>query len=157
LDQSCKSYKRNKKTEKEKGKRKEKKGLQEPFGPVRGISRGPINPPKPVPLFSLFLSLTCGPHMSGHLIIPNLQPDFLPGSSPNPLSINSVDLLPISSHPCAYKIRPISFLSCTPFSPLSAAKLHEIEHAIPQMPPWFTDDSGELRPPQAYLFAPFPS
>jgi hypothetical protein len=94
--------------------------------------------------------------MLGHLIIPNLQPDFLPGSSPNPLSINSVDLLPISSHPCAYKSRPISFLSCTPFSPLSAARLHEIEHAIPQTPPWFTDDSGELRPPQAYLFAPFP-
>jgi hypothetical protein len=72
------------------------------------------------------------------------------------LSIDSVDLLPIPSHPCAYKSRLISSLSCTLFSPLLAARLREIEHAVPQTPPWFTDDSSEIRPLRAYSFAPLP-
>jgi hypothetical protein len=57
--------------------------------------------------------------MSGHIITPNLQPDFSPGSSPeprDPLLFNSVNLLPNSTHLHAYKGRPDLLSLLCPFS-----------------------------------------
>jgi hypothetical protein len=122
LDQICKTYKRNKKTEKKKKEEKEKKYRKGPqanlsarqqIEPMACLKTRNGIPNSPLP------SLTCGPHMSGHIITPNLQPDFSPGSSPeprDPILFILVKTLPNSTHLRAYKGRPNLLSLLRPFS-----------------------------------------
>jgi hypothetical protein len=76
LNQICKSYKRNKKIEKEKEKRRKniyKTDPGEPFGPAGETARGPFQPPRTGAPESLFPSPTGGPQL---LVIFLLRPEF---------------------------------------------------------------------------------
>jgi hypothetical protein len=144
----------NRKRKRRKEERKIRNGPGKRFGPVTEAARGPPRIISQTGISSASLSLTSGARVSSLTPAKNFAGELSP--SRDFLPFDSVDPLPISLHPCVYKIRPISSLSSTPFSPLSAARLREIEHTIPQTPPRFTDESSELRSPRAYSFAPFP-
>jgi hypothetical protein len=132
-----------------------KEAARKPFGLEPEEAHGPfILPPEPVSFSSLSITDKWGPG-----VIPNPRPEISPMSSPElrfPLPLNSVDPLPIPSRPCTYKSRLISSLACDPFFSLSTSRLLAKELAISQTPTAGDDDSGELRPPQAFSYAPFP-
>jgi hypothetical protein len=89
---SIKEIKKQKKKEKKEW-RKKIKGLRESFGPVQRSSSQPSKKTEPVRSLSYPPSLTCGPHLPGHVVISFLRPKITPETVSPPVNSPSWFLL----------------------------------------------------------------